>query len=48
MMDYWISADDITKGPIAELEVGARIRKCPQTDPGVSIEDRRVLDVVCI
>jgi len=48
MMGYWISPDDISKGPIAELEVGACIRKCPQTDPRVCTEDRRVLDVVCI
>jgi hypothetical protein len=46
VVSRWIGADDITKGPVAELEIGARIWERPETDPRVSIEDRRVLDVV--
>ena len=46
VVSHWIGADDITKGPVAELEIGARIWERPKTDPRVSIKDRRVLDVV--
>jgi hypothetical protein len=46
VMSHRIGADDITKGPVVELEIGARVWERPETDPSVSIKERRVLDVV--
>jgi hypothetical protein len=46
MMSFWIGADDIVKGPVIKREIGARVGESSETDGRVSVEKRRMLDVM--
>lgn len=46
MVRHWISPDNITEGPVAELEIVARVWERSKTDRRVSIENGRMLDVM--
>jgi hypothetical protein len=48
MMSFGIGADDIVKGPVIKREIGARVGESSKTDDRVSVEKRRMLDVMRI